>query len=288
MQIVLSGLAVGCVYGLIALGFVLIYKATETINFAQGELMMVGAYFAYTLVELWHWPYLAGVVIAVLATALFGAVIERALLRPIEGEPTIAVVMVTLAIGMIARGVVSAVPGWGTDTHHLRAPYMGQLIDLFQARLSIEHVVIICSTAALCTALFYFFRVSKLGLAMRATSQNQLAAYYIGIPVSGTNSRVWALSGGIAAIAGILIAPITFVHTNMGSVGIMAIPAAVIGGFGSIPGAVVGGLILGSCETLAGLYLPEGFKAAAPHVLVLLVLLIKPSGLFAEQLRKKV
>lgn len=288
MQIVISGLAVGCVYGLIALGFVLIYKATETVNFAQGELMMIGAYFAYTMAELWHWPFLPSVLFAILATALVGAAIERVLLRPIEGEPTIAVIMVTLAIGMIARGVASAMPGWGTDTHHLRVPYQGGLVDLFQARLSMEHIVIVCSTAGLCLALFYFFRAAKLGLAMRAVSQNQLAAYYIGIPVSGTNARVWALSGGIAAVAGILMAPITFVHINMGSVGVMAIPAAVIGGFGSIPGAVAGGLILGLCESLAGLYLPEGFKDAAPHVLVLLVLMIKPSGLFADQIRKKV
>lgn len=288
MQIVTSGLAVGCVYGLIALGFVLIYKATETVNFAQGELMMVGAFVAYTLVELWQWPFLVGAALAVLATAALGAAIERYLLRPIEGESTISVVMVTLAIGMIARGAASAIPGWGADTHLLRAPYSGQLISLFGARVSMEHLAIVSTTAVLCLGLFYFFRVSKLGLAMRATSQNQLAAYYIGIPVSRTNARVWALSGAIAAVAGILIAPITFVHINMGYIGIMAIPAAIIGGFGSIPGAVAGGLILGMCETLAGLYLPEGFKAAAPHALVLLVLLVRPSGLFGEQLRKKV
>lgn len=288
MQIIISGLAVGCVYGLIALGFVLIYKATETVNFAQGELMMIGAYFAYTMAELWHWPLVVSGLVAVMGTALLGAAVERFILRPIEGESTISVVMVTLAIGMIARGLASAVPGWGTDTHHLRVPYQGELVDLLRSRISIEHIVIVCSTATLCIALFYFFRTAKLGLAMRATSQNQLAAYYIGIPVSKTNAKVWALSGGLAAVAGILMAPITFVHINMGSVGVMAIPAAVIGGFGSIPGAVAGGLILGLCESLAGLYLPEGFKDAAPHVLVLLVLMLRPAGLFSAQIRKKV
>ncbi len=288
MQVLASGLALGCVYGLIALGFVLIYKATEVVNFAQGELMMLGAFVAYTLIGPLQWPYLAGVATAVAATALLGVVFERAVLRPIEGEPTIAIVMVTLAVGMIARGVASMLPGWGTDTHRLPNPYQGQLVDLFGMRWSMEHVTIVGATIMLCGALYWFFRSARIGLAMRAISQNQLAACYVGIPVSRINALVWALSAAIAAVAGILVAPITFVHVNMGHIGIMAFPAAVIGGFGSIPGAVVGGLILGVTEAMAGLHLPEGFKDIAPHALVLLVLLLKPSGLFGERLRKKV
>lgn len=288
MQIVVSGLALGCVYGLIALGFVLIYKATEAVNFSQGELMMFGAYVAYTLTALLQWPFALGVLVAILISALMGAVIERTLLRPIEGEPMIAVVMVTLALGMIFRGLASMIPGWGTDTHRLPAPYQGHMVDFLGVRLASEHLIIVTVTAVLCLALFSFFRSARIGLAMRAIAQNQLASYYVGIPVSRVNAMVWALSAAIAAVAGILIAPITFVHVNMGHIGIMAFPAAVIGGFGSIPGALVGGLILGSCETLAGYYLPEGYKDVAPHVLVLLVLLLKPSGLFGESVRKKV
>lgn len=288
MQIVVSGLALGCVYGLIALGFVLIYKATEAVNFAQGELMMFGAYVAYTLTALLQWPFALGVLVAILISALMGAFIERTLLRPIEGEPMIAVVMVTLALGMIFRGLASMIPAWGTDTHRLPAPYQGHMVDFLGVRLASEHLVIVTVTAVLCLTLFSFFRSARIGLAMRAIAQNQLASYYVGIPVSRVNSMVWALSAAIAAVAGILIAPITFVHVNMGHIGIMAFPAAVIGGFGSIPGALVGGLILGSAQTLAGYYLPEGYKDVAPHVLVLLVLLLKPSGLFGESVRKKV
>lgn len=288
MQILASGLALGCVYGLIALGFVLIYKATEVVNFAQGELMMLGAFVAYTLIGPLQWPFLAGAATAVAVTALLGATLQRAVLRPIEGEPTIAVVMVTLAIGMIARGIASMLPGWGTDTHRLPMPHQGQLVDFLGMRWSMEHVTIVGATVTLCVALYWFFRAARIGLAMRAISQNQLAAYYVGIPVSRINALVWALSAAIAAVAGILVAPITFVHVNMGHIGIMAFPAAVIGGFGSIPGAVAGGLILGVTEAMAGLHLPEGFKDIAPHALVLLVLLLKPSGLFGEQLRKKV
>jgi len=123
---------------------------------------------------------------------------------------------------------------------------------------------------------------------MQATSQNQLAAYYMGIPVKRLNGLVWGLAAAAAAIAGILLAPSTFVHANMGFIGLKAIPAAVVGGFGSLPGAIVGGIIIGVAEALSGFYLPEGFKDIAPYVLVLLMLVVKPNGLFGEKLRKKV
>ncbi|MEZ5618448.1 MAG: branched-chain amino acid ABC transporter permease, partial [Rhodocyclaceae bacterium] len=127
-----------------------------------------------------------------------------------------------------------------------------------------------------------------IGIAMKATSQNQLAAFYMGIPVRRINMLVWGLSAAVSACAGLLLAPITFVHANMGFIGLKAFPAAVIGGFGSIPGALVGGLIIGVVEMLAGFYLPEGFKDIAAYVVVLIMLAVKPTGLFGENLRKRV
>jgi branched-chain amino acid transport system permease protein len=153
---------------------------------------------------------------------------------------------------------------------------------------SAEQLAVIVMTLALCAALYGFFRFTRIGVAMQAASQNQLAAYYMGIPVASVNSIVWAISAGVAAFAGILLAPLTFVHMNMGFIGLKAFPAAVIGGFGSIPGAIAGGLIIGLVESLSGFYLPEGFKDVAAYVVVLLVLVIRPQGLFGAQLRKKV
>ena len=180
------------------------------------------------------------------------------------------------------------IPEVGTETHTLAAPYKGEVINLGRAVISVEQVAIIGVTAVLCGALFAMFRFSKLGIAMQAASQNQLAAYYMGIPVRRINGLVWGLSAAVAALAGLLLAPITFVHANMGFIGLKAFPAAVVGGFGSLPGAIVGGLVIGLIEAFAGFYLPVGFKDIAACVVVLVMLVVKPSGLFGGAMRKRV
>jgi branched-chain amino acid transport system permease protein len=273
---------------LIAIGFVLIYKATETVNFAQGELMMLGAFAGLAATTLLGLPYWAAFLAAVAALALFGLAAERLVLRPILGQPAFAIVMVTIGIGYVARGLITMVPAIGTDTHALPTPFQDELVRLGGLVIGMEHVVVIGSTVALCALLFALFRFTQAGIAMQAASQNQLAAYYMGIPVKRLNGFIWAISAAVAAVAGILLAPITFVHANMGFIGLKAFPAAVIGGFGSLPGAIVGGLIIGLVEALAGFYLPEGFKDTAAYVVVLLMLVIKPNGLFGETMHKKV
>ena len=288
LQLLIAGVAIGCIYALIALGFVLIYKATEVVNFAQGDIMMLGAFVAFTFASLWNLPFIAAVLLAIVVLALIGAVFDRLLLRPIIGQPTFAAVMVTIGAGFVIRGVASMVPGWGTDTHALKAPYSDGVVRAGTLSISTDHIMIIVLTAALCAGLYVFFKRTRVGIAMQASSQNQLAAYYMGIPVRRINTLIWAISAGVAAFAAVLLAPITFVHTNMGFVGLKAFPAAVVGGFGSIPGAIVGGLIIGVVESLAGFYLPEGFKDIAPYLVVLIVLVVRPSGIFAEMRRKKV
>ena len=284
----LAGVAQGCVYALVALGFVLIYKATETVNFAQGDLMMLGGFFALTASVIWGWPYWATILFAVAAMAVVGMLIERLVLRPVLGQPAFTVVMVTIGVGYVLRGVVTMIPGWGTDTYTFPTPFADGTFKVGEVIFAVQQVTVIVMTAALVAVLYLFFRFSKLGVAMQATSQNQLAAAYMGIPVRRVNMMIWGLSAGVAAFAGILLAPVTFVHSNMGFIGLKAFPAAVVGGFGSVPGAIVGGLIIGVVEAFAGRYLPEGFKDVAAYVVVLAVLMVKPSGIFGETARKKV
>jgi branched-chain amino acid transport system permease protein len=288
LQLVISGVAQGCIYGLVALGFVLIYKATETVSFAQGDLMMVGAFIGLALMTMLGLPFWLAVLLSIMAMGLFGIVTERLVIRPILGQPAFSIVMVTFGIGYVARGLITMLPAIGTETHALPVPYKDQVYKLGELVLNVEQLVVIAVTLVLCLLLFVLFRYSKIGIAMQASSQNQLAAYYMGIPVQRINGLIWGLAAAVAALAGLLLAPITFVHVNMGFIGLKAFPAAVVGGFGSLPGAIVGGLIIGTVESLSGFYLPEGIKDIAAYVVVLVMLMFKPNGLFGETMRKKV
>ncbi|MCC6250378.1 MAG: branched-chain amino acid ABC transporter permease [Rubrivivax sp.] len=287
-QMLVGGAAIGCIYAIVALGFVLIYKASEIVNFAQGDLMMLGAFLGYTFVGVLGMPFLAGLALAVVCMALFGAALDRVVLRPMVGQPVFAIVIITIGIGFLVRSGVTMLPGWGTETRAIATPYARGVTSLGGAVIGNEYLAIIGATLLLIAVLYAFFRFTRLGIAMQATSQNQLAAYHVGIPVKSMLSMIWAISAAAAALAGVLLAPVTFVHVNMGFIGLKAFPAAVLGGFGSIPGAIVGGLIIGIVEAMAGFYLPEGFKNVAAYVLLLLVLAVRPQGLFGHSVTKKV
>lgn len=288
LQQVVSGVAQGCVYALVALGIVLIYKATETINFAQGELLMIGAFAAFTLISILGLNFWVGVGIAVFLTAIFGMGVDRVIIRPMVGQPAFAIVMVTLGFGFVARSVVGMIPGWGTDTYPIPSPFNGKVIEIGTLVISQDSAAVVGFTTILCTLLFVFFRYTRLGVAMQASSQNQLAAYYMGIPVKGIFTLIWGLSAAVSGLAGILLAPFTFVHSQMGLIVFKAFPAAILGGMMSIPGAIIGGLIIGIVEALAGFYLPEGFKDVAAYVVLLVVLVLKPEGIFGVVHKKKV
>lgn len=288
IQQIVSGVSIGCVYALIALGFVLIYKATETVNFAVGELMMVGAFTGYTFVALYGFPLWAAALVAVVATALLASVLERVFLRPLVGEPAFAILIVTIGIGYCIRAVAMMVPAWSGETVRLTTPLSGSVLNIGSVTMSGDHAMVIAGTTLIVIAFFFLFTRTRIGLAMQAVSQSQLAATYMGVRTRTISTLVWALAGAITAIAGLLLAPIAFIHVNMGLLGLKAIPAAIIGGFSSLPGAIVGGLALGICESLAGFYLPEGFSDVAAYVLVLAVLAVRPQGLFDAPVHKRV
>jgi branched-chain amino acid transport system permease protein len=286
LQQLISGTAVGCVYALVALGFVLIYKATDVVNFAHGEVMMIGAFLGLTFIDTLHFPYWLGVIAAVACMTVFGALLNRFLLRPLAGQGILSVIVVTLGLSILLRAFASVM--WGPETFPLETPFSRKVVRFADLVLSQEHVAIIVLTVVLVAALYAFFRFSRLGIAMQATSENQLAAYYVGIPVNRVHSMIWALGAAIAGVAGIMLAPISFVQVNMGYVGLKAFPAAVLGGFGSIPGAIVGGIIIGVVESMAVLYLPEGFNNVAAYILLLIVLMVRPQGLFGVQTKRRV
>lgn len=180
IQVLLSGMALGCIYALIALGFVLIYKATETVNFAQGEMMMMGAMAAVILTVWVGLPIWAAVGVAIIGMTGFGLLIERLVVRPVLGQPQIAVVMLTIGLGYMMRGGVTMLPMIGTRTNTLTLPYQGEVWALGSVVISVEQVMIIAMTLILCAALYVLFRYTRIGIAMQATSQNQIAAILYG------------------------------------------------------------------------------------------------------------
>jgi len=255
--------------------------------------MMLGAFFAYTFIAILGWNYWLGAAAAIGCMFVVGNLVDRVILRPVLGQPQFSIVMVTIGFGYIARSVAGMVPGWGTETYAISTPFSSegmQILPESMGFLVISQIdlSVIIATFVLCGVLYTFFTYTKLGVAMQASSQNQLASYYMGIPVKSVFSMIWGISAAVAAAAGILLAPTTLIDTSMGFLGLKAFPAAVLGGFGSIPGAVVGGIIIGIIETLAGFYLPPGFKNVAAFVVLLIVLVVRPQGLFGEKTGKRV
>ncbi len=286
LQLLSSGIAMGCIYAIIALGFVLIYKASEVINFAQGDLMMIGAFIVFTLVDRFHLPFFLGFVVALIVMAFIGKAIDRVVLRPLVGEQAFALVMATIGLGILLRSIGGMI--WGYDTYSFQAGITDFPVRIGPVALSSVHIWIMAVTLILIVGLYFFFNRTKTGISMEAASQNQLAAYLMGIGVKKVFSNIWAISAMVAVVAGVLLTPIQFLNYNMGFIGLKAFPAAVLGGFGSIPGAVVGGIIIGVSESFAGVYLPDGFKDIFAWIILIGVLMIRPEGIFGIQERKRV
>lgn len=290
LQSASSGMALGCVYALVALGFVLIYKATEVINFAQGELMMVGAYLHFSLVTVLGLSPLPAFFASVILAGLLGALIEQAVMRPLVDEPVFVLVMVTIGLGTVLRAVTGMV--WSHDTYAFPSPIPEGTVHVGGAFIPFVDIWTVTITLLLSVLLFLFFRHTRIGTAMRAVAQNRYAAQLMGINVQHTFTLTWALAGAVGAVGGMLLADIGYLHTNMGFIGLRAFPAAVLGGLDSIPGALLGGLIIGLAENLSGAYLDPilggGTKEIVAYVILLAVLLIRPTGLFGSPEEKRV
>jgi len=286
LQEVLGGLTLGCIYALVALGFVLIYKTTEVINFAQGEFMTLGAFIAYSLITSIKLNVFLAIPITLFLTFIFGILLDRLLFRKLIGEEAFALVMVTIGISIGMRSLIGMI--WTYDTLCFPQVFSKNPISIYGMITTPLQIGIITTTIAAVALLYIFFKYTRIGIAMQATAQNQLGSYLMGVNVEKIFGLVWGISCIAAAIAGILLAPIIFLNHNMGFIGIKAFPAAILGGFGSIPGAIVGGLILGVSENMAGIYLPTGFKDVFASLTLLIVLMIRPEGIFGIQEKKRV
>ncbi len=286
-QQVASGLAMGCLYALAALGLVLIYKTSDMVNFAQGEMSMISTFVAYTFLSVAGLPFAAAFVLAVIFAGLFGLAVERAFLRPIQNAPVITLMIVTLGLYMIFNGIAGWI--WGYDPRSFPYAVVGGPLVVGKVIISRDSLLVMGVTLFLTLALYLVLRFSLAGIAMRATAQNAVVARLMGVPVKRVYSWVWGISSVLGAVAGILIAPTTFLDPNMmAEMNIKAFTAAVLGGFSSLPGAVAGGLLLGVLENLVAGYISTEFKSTFAFGLIIIVLWLRPHGLLGAHYRKKV
>ncbi len=283
LQLVISGLAVGSLYALAALGFVLIYKATDILNFAHGEAMMVGAFICYSLVMSgvdFFWAILITMGVAM----IFGLITERLVLRPMIGEPQFAVVMVTIGLSIFLRSLSGIV--FGNENKVFPSPFTEQSMAFHGLVLSYTHLWSMILSGVMVILFFLFFKYSRVGLSMRGVANDQDTAMLMGISVKKVFALTWGISFAIGAVAGIFLANVMVLNIGLSLVAIKAFPAVVLGGLESVPGAIVGGLAIGVLETLAGGYLDQvlpGIKDLTAFVVLFLVLMIRPYGLFGEE-----
>jgi len=284
-QQIFSGLATGAIYASLALALVMIYRATDLVNFAQGEMAMFSTYIAWTLVNA-GLPFWGAFVLTLVASFLGGMAIERVIIRPVENAPVLAAVVVTIGLLLI----LNSVAGWlyTYTVQDFPSPFPDR--PVFGALMTTRDLGVIAVTLVMLFLLFAFFRFTTTGLAMRAAAQNPDSARLCGIPVGRMLAIGWGLAAAIGATAGIMVAPVLFLDPNMmGGVLLYAFAGALLGGITSPVGAVVGGLIVGVTENLVGTYLiASQLKLTVALILIILVLVLRPNGLFGTAIVKRV
>lgn len=286
LQLVVNGLVVGSIYALVALGFVLIYKASGILNLAQGEFLMVGAYIFFAIIDQFHVPLLPAFFLTLVFSFILGILIERLVLRPLIGEPIISVIMVTLGLASVLRALVQAF--YGTDTRPFPEFFPSKPVNLLGIPIATSYIGSFICVSLLLILFSLFFRYTITGIAMRATASDQQAAMSMGISIKRIFAISWSIAAVVSAIGGILLGNIRGgIDGSLVFLGLKVIPVVILGGLDSILGAIVGGLLIGVLENLAGGYLDPvfggGVKEVAPFVILVLILMIKPYGLFGTE-----
>ncbi len=280
MQFLMSGLSMGSIYALVALGFVLIYKATSILNLAQGEFLMVGAYFCLSLTLDFGLDFVASFLLTMVFSVILGLAVERLVLRPLIGEPIISVIMVTLGLTYIMRGLVIMI--WGNDIRQFNI-FPDQPIDFWGVKLTYLYLYSMGISFALLIFFAIFFKYARTGVFMRAVADHQTAAQSMGISVKRVFAMSWCIAAVVSSIGGILVGNIAGVGVDLSYIGLKVLPAVILGGLDSILGAIIGGLIVGVLEFLSAGYLDPYIPAineVFPFIVLVLVLMIKPYGLF--------
>ena len=284
-QLIITGIAVGSVYALMSLGFVLIFKASSVVNFGPGELVLFGAYVSWAAILQMHFPLYIALPLTLAASIALGLIIERGVLRPLIGEPLISVIMVTFGFASVIRGVLNMV--WGSDTRPFPALFSPEPFHLGGVPVSPVHLWSFVMTIVLLGAFSLFFKFTLTGTAMRATADNQQVALSLGVSVKGIFALSWCIATVVSTLGGIILGSVRGgVDFSLADLGLKVFPVVILGGLDSIMGAIVGGVLIGVFENLSGGYLDPifggGVKEVAPFAVLVLILMLRPYGLFGR------
>jgi branched-chain amino acid transport system permease protein len=286
VQLLVNGIIVGTLYGVVAMSFVLIYKATQVVNFAQGEFLLIGAWVCWWLLTTYQLPFYLGMSITLVFMLIFGVALQVIVLRPMIGEPIISVIMVTIGLSTVFQAAMKWI--FGTNLQPFPPVFATQSVSILGLQIQPVYLMSLAVSLAMMAAMAWFFRSSKYGLAMRATAFNQQVAQSLGVPVKTVFAMAWAISAVVSAVAGVVVAVVNGVSAGLSAYGIKVFPAAILGGLDSIAGAVIGGVIIGLLENLAHFvdsqYLHWGnLYEIAPFYVLIIILMIKPYGLFGTK-----
>lgn len=286
IQLTLTGLTNGAILALAALGFVLIYKSSDVINFAQGEFLLVGAYVTFSLIAQYGLAWPLGMILTLVVSVAVGVVVERLVLRPLIGEPIISVIMVTIGLSSLLRAIVNTI--WGTLPRAFPAFIPSQPVNILNATIGADRLWAIVIAIIMLSLFTFFFRRSREGIAMRAVADDQQAALSMGISVKRIFAWAWSIAAASAAIGGALIANIVGVSGELSVFGLRVFPVVILGGLDSIPGAIVGGVIIGLLEAYTGGYIGQGLNTIIPFIILILILMVRPYGLFGQEIIERV
>ncbi|MBR0756246.1 branched-chain amino acid ABC transporter permease [Bradyrhizobium jicamae] len=281
MLLISTGLVSGAAYGLIAMGFALVYKSTGVVNFAQGEIVMLTAYIAFSIANGLHLSFVPLVLVTIPISMLIGLVLERIFIRPMLGEPVFAIVMATVGLAVILRSATIMI--WGSEPFNFTAGMSTAVIKLGGIPFYPAQLYLMAALGMVVLAIWLFLRFSRYGIAMRAVAANETAALLTGVSVNQVHALAWMLSSGIAAVAGLLFAANFKLAPDIWFQGLKSFPAVILGGMDSVTGAALGGLIIGLIENLSQGYIGEGMREIAGFIVIILVLMIRPYGLFGSR-----
>ena len=282
LQLVLSGLSQGSVYALVALGMTALYRATGIVNFGHGEFFMMGAFFVYVLINMVGLAFFAAAPLGIIGMFLVGLAIERGLIRPMGNAPHISLAMMTVAISFLFRGIARVF--WGREVYPMPPVFSFPPVEFGTLIVTTQDLVISGVMLVLVVLFFVFFNLTKLGRIAQAASESPRGAALVGINVPAFHGSMWGVAAALGAVAGILVAPITLLYPDMGGqILIRAFAAMTLGGFGHLGGAVVGGLLIGILEQLSGGYVSTALIDIFAFLVILVVLLVRPNGLFGRR-----